>query len=301
MRYFLHNGPLRDKAGEGDDGGQSAVAPGAPYVHGSAPAKEAAQPVQKTAAEVELEDTRKQLESARRERDEAKQSEKYWSDRARSQRVEVPETDDEPEPEDAGRPQVRRDKPEKLLDEMTEEGIEALRKRGIVTQEDLDAALAKQAKKNDARLALSQRQNAFDQQFNREFPDIAADGLRIQRGEQPKTEAFKRAQQHFKDMIADDPSLRDSPAALRAAAKMATKELEMEAKHAKESARDRQESRRDRIDGQRGERPGAGHSESDDEENQLSPLAQQISRGLGLSDAEAQKAYATAGRNGRGR
>lgn len=269
--WNFERGPLFAPAG--DETGAAPLDPGAPFVHGN-DAPVVTKPAEK-AKEESAES--KRITALEKELKETRDSEKYWADRARAgnaPRHEEPESDDEPEPEEPSRVARRQEKPEELLDDVSKEGLEALKKRGLITKEELDAAIAKAGRDAEARIANAQANANIDARIERDYADL----------KNPDSDLFKRAGQHFRDMVADDPSLKRSPATLVAAAKLAKKELEAEKKVADDKKRneDRGPSRRERIDSQSSDRAPSGRSEADDDPvRELSPLQSQIVKHLG--------------------
>ncbi len=275
FRGFLFTKALETPEGSAD--------PGAPFElpheteAGKPPAK--AEP---TETEKRLTALEKELATAKASLAETQQSERYWANKARG----TPAPEPEPEPVDDEVPEpgvspFAGEKPEKFLDDLSAEGLGAMLKRGVITQEQFDGALAKLedriTRKVESRLQLHAQHTAMDAKFN-EFPELLADSKRVAAGEQPQTELYKRTKEHFRAMVADDPSLKNSVGATLAAARLAKKELEMEAKAAAPAngSGDRQSQRRERIAAQGGERAPAGGSEEGAGNDELSATAREV-------------------------
>lgn len=294
-------GLWRDRAAEAPNGSPK-IDPGAPYEHGTEAPEKPVTKAEPSDTEKRLTALEKQLETTKADLAEARNSERYWADRARGARVEEdPIPDDEPEP-NPSRPAITvDDKPEKLLDDLSVSGLKALRDRGIITAEEFDAKLDKLEtsllKRVDQKLETAQRHNVIDTELAK-FPDLIEDSKRVAQGLPAKTELYKRASNNLREMIADDAALKNSPGALLTAVRMAKKELDLEAKAADTQGRDTGEARRRRIESQMGERSGAGTSEEDGgEPDSLSPTARSIVNNLSRFGAteETFRAHATNG------
>lgn len=266
--------------------GEQDIDSGAPFIHGDEPAPKAdkAEPSELDKRLAAIED---ELKSTKQTLKEAQESERYWASKARGGAPEVDneETDDEPEPRRALPPE----KPEKLLDAISEEGLDAIRKRGFIDKEEVEALVKTRL---DKALSEVQEGQAFDTKLGKDFPDLA----------DKESELFKRTGRHFREMAAIDPKAKNSRVALYAAAKLAKTEIDMEEKA---TSRERSEdTRRERIERQAGDR-GRGRGDEPDGggERELGPQARQIIQNLGRFGVTTDdyKKHAEAGRNGRGR
>ncbi len=270
--WFLRS-PLFD-AGPALGGGSDTtmIDPGAPHeVDPDEP--EEKKPPAKSAEAVELETLRAETAALKKRADEAEEDSRYWSRRAQERRAESGRQQTEEEPRRRTAEPIT-EKPEKLIDELSTDGIAALKKRGIVTQEDLDAALTK-ARQDGQRDTEAVRSDAeFSMKLEREFPEILADSKLVSAGERPKTELFKRTREIYQEAVAEDPSLEASKGAMLMAARQAKRELDATGKgkgKGKEEVEptndreDRQQRRRERIDAQTPTRS------RDDEESRGTP------------------------------
>lgn len=269
-----------DPAPAGGGGDQSAVIDmGAPFVIDPdvKPAPAAPKP-EKSDTDKRLDAMAAELEGLKRTNRELEDSNRYWSERARGGQPPAPEP--EPELDDTPTPRVVADpdeKPEKLLDDMSVDGLKALRIRGIITEDQLFDELDKREQRLlqqvEQRLETNNRHNQMDAELAK-FPDLMADSNRVKNGLAPQSEHYKRTQQHFREMVDLDPSLKSSSAALIKAARMAARELELEGKVNDSGRNNRQQERRDRIDAQRGD--NRDHATLDEGSDPLSPTARQV-------------------------
>lgn len=296
MRFFIPFQPqLRDRADEGE--GSSRIDPGAAHFHTTDPEPAGkAPPVEKSDLEKRLDS----LEADLKKRDdriaELTESERYWANRNREQ----PKPSDDGAEDEENRLPIRAtvdEKPEKLLDDLSTQGLKALAERGVITEEKLAEILDAQEKRFNGRLSEAQDGAAFDAKLGKEFPEIT----------DPKSDLFKKAQVHFREMVGVDPRAKNSRSALWAAAKMAKNEIAAEAAtNTNKNREDAESRRRDRIDRQRGERDTGG--DRDDGEKSLTPTQREIMGRLGVTEEQffagrdqLDRDGVKVGRNGRGR
>jgi hypothetical protein len=277
MRLFHAALPLFEDE-PGSAGGGPPLDPGAPFVHGEPPEKPAAgKAAEKSDIEKRLDALERDNAALRKKNDELSESERYWAQRARGgDRDDAPADDAgefDPDPEiPAGRAaDVQEETPEALLDDLSAKGLKALKARGLITDDELEKRLEKIRQQTEQRIAIAEADASWSTSFAQEFPEIAADNARMNRGEKPQSELFQRASAIFREMVADDPSLKKSQGALTAAARAAKRELAAE-KKAMENDRD---ERRARIDAQRPERDRS-RNDDDDGEPHVSRLGQQV-------------------------
>jgi hypothetical protein len=239
------------------------IDPGAPFELGDQPepAKETPKPAEKSPEAKRIEELEAQLKNTGKRVEELAASEKYWAERAKAQPAAERE---EPEPRRAA--PAEEEKPEKFLDDLSVKGVKALRERGVITQDEFEARLEQIETKLEGRIALQQRHNALDTELGKFGPDL----------KDPNSPLFQHTQMHFRQMVADDPAMQNSPAALLSAARIAKRELELEAKLADTEKNGRGESRRERVERQMGDRPGPGAIEEDADDDLLSPEARAI-------------------------
>lgn len=242
-----------------------------------------------------------------RERDEARQSEKFWSDRARGPKeTPVEEEEDGIETSDlipkpakvtgaAAVDDAIFSDPDKWLEAVSKgpKAIEALiRKQGYVNAEQVADIAAKVARRT---VDVERGKISTDNRLMTAFPDLADN----------KSELFRATAEEYQELVAFDPSAQKSPATLFAAAKAAKARLAA-AKPAKqdeddEYGYDRAESdRRSRVAAQDGTR-GGRQSRGDEPDDTLGPQAKAIAKMMGVSDAEflAEKKKTDAGRRRR--
>jgi hypothetical protein len=247
-------------------------------------APHADKPAEKSDVEKQIEGLRKDFERVSRELGEAKQDSKYWADRARKggDPAAPGQPDDDEEEDTLPASPFAGEKAEKLLDDLSVEGLSALLKRGVPTKEELASEIAKIQKRItkdvEQRLEKHTRDTSMDAKFN-DFPEIISDSKLVAEGLAPKTELYKRTAILFKQMVEDDPNLKNSTGATLAAARMAKKELALEAKEAKDketTAPDRQAERRRRIAAQGGERSPAGGTEDEPGNDELTATQREV-------------------------
>lgn len=287
MWNFLLYGPRRDQAGDPDGSGQTATDPGTPFVHGEKPESKPANK-EKSDTDKRIEALERDLAAERKRTGELSASEQYWANKARVAAPDKPETKPETKPEPRRREPT--EKPEKFLDDVSTEGLGALLKRGVITEERFEELLAERDAKLRAELrseiAGATTDVAFQSSFQADFPEIVADNRKVDAwqkaggnpADRPQvTELSARTAEIFREMIAEDPELGKSQATLTSAARMAKRLIAAEGK-GRETVNnrddERQRSRRDRIDDQRGPR-GAGGGD-DEPTTRLSGAARAI-------------------------
>lgn len=298
MKNWFLRGPLfDDELGAGGDGRAVSTDMGAPFEHGAVEPEPAAAP--KPAEKSDVEKRLDALERDNKAKDarigELTQSEQYWANRARGAATpEVPadEPDDPPAPIESP---FEGEKPEQLLDDLSVNGLKALHKRGLITTDQLVDELGRLEQrveaKVDAKLAQASRHAAVDQELNK-FPDLLADAKLVQAGQAPKTELYKLTQAYYREMLADDPGIKNSPAALLSAARRATKEIELEKRAAGGDRGDRAASRRERIERLAPDRDSSSGEGDGGGDEHLSPTQRTIVNSLsrfGIGEADFQK------------
>lgn len=274
MRKWFNSSPLFDRepaAGGGSD--TILVDPGAEHEVGGEPEEPGARVATKSADALRVEQLEKDLQTERARRGESEEDARYWAGRARRTPSEDGE-EHQPARREAAAPaaeDIVTEKPEVLLDDLNREGLQALRKRGFITEKDFTAALANLRDEVTTEITAARTDAEFGGRIAREFPDIAADSARVAKGEKPETELFKRAGAIYRAAVSDDPSLKGSKGLLLISARQAQKEIELEGKGSRRAAaggdddddppaRTPAPSRRDRIARQRPDRAA-----SDDE------------------------------------
>ena len=260
---------------------------GAAFEHGDPgpTTKEAAKPAEKSDVEKRLDALERENKAKDARINELVESERYWAQQARGKAPApeegLPGPDDDDDLPVAVADPFEGEKPEKFLDDLSVDGLKALRKRGVITEEQLIDQVGRLEQRLlarvDERLATNTRHQAIDAELGK-FPDLQADAKRVAAGQTPQTELYKRTQVHFRQMVADDAGMKNSPAALLAAARMAQKEIDLEAKAAGTQRTDRQITRRERIENLTPDRDRGGEGGS--EEDELSPNARSVVNSL---------------------
>lgn len=261
------------------------IDPGAPFTHDDKPptSKEPAKP-DKSAAEKEVERLTADLKAAKDETKRLADSEKYWSDRARSRQPEPkPEPEETPTRELAPPDPFEGEKPTEFLDDLSVNGLKAAFKRGVISKAQLDDAIEKLAgnleRRIDEKIDSATRHNRTDAELARLYPELMQDAALVAKGEAPTTDLYIRTNEKYKEMLAFDPSLKQSPALLMSAAASAKKELAMEAELEAAKKGEKQSTRRARIDAAHPDREAPGGDEHG-EGDQLSPQQRSIVNSL---------------------
>lgn len=293
--FLWKTGPLYDRAGEGEGGGGgTAVDPGASYEHDL---DEVTPPARvEDPRDARIKALENDLKTERQQKDELSRSERHWADIAQRNL----DRDDEEVPEAAAAvaaAPITTEKPEDLLDDVSRDGLAALKRRGVVTRDELDTLLAQSQQRAETRLQEVRTDAGFDAQIAKEFPEIAEASAQISRKERPNSPLFLRAAEIFRQALADDPRLKGSKSTLLLAARAAKAQLEAEdarkGKPAKVTDRDdddevetsRQRRRRDRVAVQSTERAPASGNENDDRPT-VSKQAREVLAHLKVSEAE---------------
>ena len=233
--------------------------------------------------------TRTELEAMRRETAEARESERYWAERARGNgggrqpQAESVIHDDGPQAseflDDEPATEIEGDTPEKLIDEFAASGVKALAKRGFITASDAKKIAVEAALHVSQEMIGRERQKlGTDQQIMSEFPE-----LRDQ-----TSELFKATAQIYQRAVKMDPNATKSPAALYLAAEAARESLRGRRSPEEEEdrgyRREREEDRRARVAAQDGR--SNGKQAVDDGMDMLGPEAKEVARLMGITDKE---------------
>jgi hypothetical protein len=224
-----------------------------------------------------------------KERDEARSSEKFWADRARNTRnevAEIPEENDDDDDEDDE--EVADDSPDKLTDDLTTNGIIALQKRGLMTKKAAKAMIAKALDKAmkevdtrvNTRVTAIQKQMVDDATLTREFPQLLDE----------TSEMSAATAREYRELIKEDPDLKNRRSTLRTAAKLAKASIRPKVD---EAARQR------RIASQAGDPGGMGGGDDDDDEA-LSPFQKDFLRKMNADggDQISEEAYTKRAKKG---
>jgi hypothetical protein len=234
-----------------------------------------------------------EYERMARERDEAKNSERFWAEKARGSRKE-PEAESAEEPVEIDTsdliPEVTGvegvdesifNDPDKWVEAVGKgpKAIQALiRKEGYVNAEQVAEIAAKVARRT---VAVERTKISTDHKLMTQFPELA----------DSKSEFFKTTAEEFNALIEDDPSAKNNPATLFAAARIAKAKLGKARRAAGDEDDDEdiyerpdpEEERRTRVraqDGSRGGRPSR-KAEADDV---ISPQAKSVLEEMGVKE-----------------
>ena len=321
---FFPRAVLMDEAGEGAGSGSTAglidpqnirVELGIPHEVDDSEPKPAAPPAKKEPASDDnprLKQIEADLEATRRQLADERASNRYWAEQARLARERG--DDEEEHLSGAGRPVADaevQETPEQFLDDVGKRGMKAIRERGFLTKAEAQQMVEEGVARANQNLQAARTDAAFDTQLAQEFPEIAADGIRVRNGEQPQSEIYKRAAPIFRQMVKMDPQLANSKSALIVAARQAAAEIKAEGKKVTPASGadddlghddSRQARRRERIDRQRSDRSERGGEEGDGTPT-LSADQRTILRNLKVSEEDfiknSDRSAAAGGRRGR--
>lgn len=234
------------------------IDPGAPFSHDFEPE---AEPAAVATTDDEKPLTAAEGKALREELAQSRQDAVYWSERARTsgpQRVvEMPAA---PAAEEIEADPFEGETAEQLLDAIAKEGITAIEKRGFVRASDVHKMVRAEIDTTANDIIAGQ---TFDALLNRDFPELT----------DPASRMSQLAGKHFRELVAIDPSAKNSKVTLISAARLAKSELAAEERVAQQQQTDR----RDRIDVQRGAPRVAAEPSN---EFRMSPLSQQIMQNL---------------------
>ena len=244
-------------------------------------------------------------ERSQRERDEARESEKYWSERARGGKAAPPVEKEDPGIDVSDLvPKVTGDKdvdeaifsdPDKWLEAIAKgpKAISALIKReGFVNAAEVAEIARKVARRT---VDVERTKITTDNRLMTKFPELADN----------TSDLFKATAEEYRELLEFDPSGENDPRVLFAAAKAAKARLGGARRRNDDDDygydRAGEEERRTRIAAQDGSR-GGGRRERADEDDRIGPQARAVIDGMGLKqDAflEARKRVAGIGRSRR--
>lgn len=246
---------LFEEAGEGTGGGTGVVT--------------------ETAEQKELRETREENTRLRTERDSANSDAKQWSERA-LRATRTPEPVEPAEPKDVSQEDLETG--EQLLDDVSKDGLKALRKRGFVTMKEVQALVAESIERaqGDGRT-----EGQFQDAMQREFPEMAEDLARVEAGKKPENEIFILAADIYNEARKLDPALTGSKSALLMATRQAAAQLALQGKRKVDTEVDRQATRRGRIEAQT---PARGNKSDDDEPAALTAKQKQMAADMGISE-----------------
>lgn len=283
------------------DSGAVVIDPGAPMEIGV----EKPTPVTPTTAAK----TPDQLENERlrAEVEEQRANAQYWANRARGGPAPVEEVEEHEEPI-VNVPASTQETVDQFIDGLNKDGLDALKKRGFITADQLADALQKVEDRMVGGYRADQEARQFDVRLSQEFPELIEANKRVDAGKPANSELFTLTSKHFQDLAKDTPGLKlDSPMGrtlMIAAARMAKAEIGAKSVQQGES----NQQRRERIDGQpgRGGARGGGADADLDAPAEIGETSRAIIanlRGFGVTE---EKFKANVGaqferRNGRGR
>jgi len=223
----------------------------------------------------ELKQMREELAQLRRTNEQLAASERFWAQRAAA----AGHAADEPEPEeqvddfsdvlpDDDTPGAEDDSPDKFVDDLSASGIKALEKRGVLTKKEAAKMIAEISAKVASRIvAKTTRQIQTDADLFTEFPELKDESSPL----------FQETGKEYRALVAMDPALKKSPAALLMAARVAKAKLA--------PSRQDDAERRRRIEAQSGE-PGRrpAHDGFEEDDDTLSPRQRAIIAAMGIKE-----------------
>lgn len=154
----------------------------------------------------------RQIELLRQELKQVRESERYWAEmaqRSTKKRAVEPDEDEEEEDESQGDEQEEAEPVERFLDELASSGVKALRKRGLVTMEEVQKMI-------ERALSEQRKQLMQDAELVKQYPELMDESSPL----------FSKAREIYREMVQKDPSLKNSPVALEMAAKLARAEVQ---------------------------------------------------------------------------
>lgn len=247
---------LFDEAGEGAGGGAAVVT--------------------ETPGQKELREVREENARLKTANTELSQSERQWSERA----LRATRTAEHAEPAEPKAAATEEDieTGEQLLDDVSKDGLKALRKRGFVTMKEVQALVAESIERaqGDGRT-----EGQFQDAMQREFPEMAEDLARVEAGKKPENEIFILAADIYNEARKLDPALTGSKSALLMATRQAAAQLALQGKRKVDTEADRQATRRGRIEAQT---PSRGTKSDDDEPTALTAKQKQMAADMGISE-----------------
>lgn len=197
---------------------------------------------------------------------EERQNREYWARRAAPVAQPVVEREEEiDETPLVAVPVATQESVDQFIDGLNKDGLEALKKRGFITADQLATALQAFEQRVVDGYSRDVQARQFDDKLSREFPELMEANARIDRGQAANSPLFERTAKHYNALADDTPGLKhNSPAGralMLAAARMAKTEIESEGKVTTTN----EPSRRDRIDAQ----PGRGRARAGGADTQM--------------------------------
>lgn len=238
-----------------NNGGAVILDPGAPMEHSREPAAPAS-PARPKDATPQQTDEAKRIEALTIELEETRRSAAYWRNNPRQAAAVLPEPEPEPDEPLVDAPATPdAEKTDDFLTDLNAAGLEALKKRGVITGEQLATALERLETKLRGEYVANEEARQFDGKLNAEFPELMRANAAVDAGQDPKSPLYSKTAAHFRALVRDSGVKAESVAGralMLAAARMAKAEMDSE----KKDTRNGDEDRRARIEGQ----PGGGRS-----------------------------------------
>ena len=236
--------------------------PGKPADKGKGKGKDGGEDFAATVREL-----RNELKATKEQVGELRESEQVWFERYEklAKKDGKPDAGDEPDDDE---PEVTDDTPDKLVDEFSAKGVEALVRRGVLTKKAAKELIRKEAEKIARQVAgevvgKAEGRAVRDSQLFGEFPELR----------DTKSELYTRTAEVYRQMVKDDPDARNSDRALARAAKEAKLMLRIEQLEKGGGRRGDDDDRGRRIDAQSGDR---GRSGGDFRNDELGPEEREI-------------------------
>lgn len=223
-----------------------------------------------------------ELAALRRERDEARESERFWADRARGKPPEAQRTAETKDDEEDDQDLPEDENIDALVTDFSTKGVKALVSRGLITKKMAKEIAAQVAGKVARQMITAEREKATtDHTIMSEFPEL----------NDPESELFQATRTELQRLVKIDPAAGKSPAALYSAASIAKAKLDAKApkrgRYSDEGEYDGEDRRR-RADAQGASR-GRGSRDLVDPDDGLSPQMRQILAGMHPDKTEEER------------
>lgn len=287
---------------EEDSGNSSAgvITLGDVVEHDNTPAPAREKP-QESNADKELKQLRADLADTKRRLSETEADSRHWANEARRRPVETKPAVVEEEPDDT----VVDETADAFLDDVSKEGLSALKKRGVVTREDLKAVVKEVMTEVDGKISSTVQGAKLDQKMVEEFPELTKEAKEIEKAaasgsRHTPSALYRRTAEIFRESVAEDPGLKNSPAAMLIAARQARAELKGNPAE-KEANVETRATRRSRIEQARPAResaPGGDDTDAPDYSDDQLTVMQKL--GVSEKEFEAGRKQAEKGKGRRG-
>ena len=229
---------------------------------------------------------------------ELENSERYWSERARTQQQ--PQQTDQEEEEDEDGEELEGDDPSKVVDDFSVSGVQALVKRGVLTRKAARELIEKYATKVARRIVKAERAEVTrESAIFTEFPE-----LRDQ-----NSDLWKATSAEMGRLVKIDPGAANNPTALYSAAAIAKAKLDAkqpQRRSSRDDDDDRYEydedrDRRLRADSQGADRRPRGRTDFEDEADEFTSEAREVMQKMGMDAKTFRKGQELTGQTRRGR